>query len=417
MRILHVSTRLILGGSQENTVLSCEEQARRGHEVHLAFGPIHGPEGSLLTRVQAFNRGVLGTPIRPIGLHEIAGLVREVRPLQDLRTVGALETLIERLTPDVVHTHSSKAGIVGRMAAWNVRRRVKGTLRIVHTIHGPPFMPVEGSPAQRMKIRALNGAYSLLERFAARRCDAIVSVADAMTEQFLARGIGSEHQYTTVRSGMNVGEFLNAAGRRPEVRARLGLTDSEFVVGTVARLAEHKGHDDVLEAFRDDLRERPNWRLLWVGDGWWRQRLLDRATGEFGLGVCELDKGHVPTAATRVILTGLVMPERVPDLMASMDVLVHASLREGLPRTVPQALLAGACPVAYDVDGTREVCVDGETGRLIRPHDVEGLREAVRGLEASETVRAGCVERGRAMVEREFSVKAMCDGLERVYAG
>src|SRR5690606_37870599 len=116
LTILHISTRLILGGSQENTVLSCEGQAALGHEVHLAFGPIYGPEGSLLQRVRDFR-----TPDgRGIAEHEVPHLVREVRPRADAACLRELRELIERIRPDVVHTHSSKAGVLGRAAAWRV---------------------------------------------------------------------------------------------------------------------------------------------------------------------------------------------------------------------------------------------------------------------------------------------------------
>src|SRR5689334_14444605 len=149
MRILHISTRLILGGSQENTVLSCEGQARLGHEVHLAFGPIYGPEGSLLDRITAFNTRCAsgeettsdGAACRPIRIHTIPHLVREIRPRADWRCYYELRALIRELHPDIVHTHSSKAGILGRAAAWNEchqRSDRKGALSlgIVHTIHG-----------------------------------------------------------------------------------------------------------------------------------------------------------------------------------------------------------------------------------------------------------------------------------------
>lgn len=417
MRILHISTRLILGGSQENTVLSCEEQVRRGHEVHLAFGPIYGPEGSMLDRIHRFHASQTGDS--KIGLHHVQNLVREVNPLKDWRAVGEVERLIEKINPDVVHTHSSKAGIVGRRAAWNVKQRNGGRPRVVHTIHGPPFMPVEGSWLRQRRTRMVNWLYTLAERDAARRCDAIVSVADAMTEQFLARGIGSPTLYTTVRSGVEVERYADLAADRSAIRRRLGVDGSEqgVVIGTVARLAEHKGHDDLLDVLSDLLKTHPKWRMVWVGDGWWRERLVRRAQQEKKLVVCQLDRGEQATPATQLILTGLVSPEAVPVWMSSMDVLVHPSMREGLPRTVVQALLAGACPVAYDVDGTREVCIDGETGRLIAAGDVAGLREAVKELAENGEKRKDLASRGRALVVGEFSVAAMCDGLERVYNG
>src|SRR5205814_579013 len=151
MRILHVSTRLILGGSQENTVLSCEGQARRGHDVHLAFGPIYGPEGSLLDRVERFR-----TPEgRRITTHVVPHLVREVNPWADWRCAGELRRLVAGFKPDLVHTHSSKAGILGRAAAWAVSRTGLNC-GVVHTVHGPPFMPVEGSGVARVRVRVNN---------------------------------------------------------------------------------------------------------------------------------------------------------------------------------------------------------------------------------------------------------------------
>src|SRR4051812_8688512 len=143
MRILHISTRLILGGTQENTVLSCEGQARREHDVHLAFGPIYGPEGSLLERVEKFRTD----EGKRVTTHVVPHLWRAVNPWADWRCAAELKSVVRELRPDIVHTHSSKAGILGRAAAWAVNAAGAGPASgIVHTIHGPPFMPVEGSP-------------------------------------------------------------------------------------------------------------------------------------------------------------------------------------------------------------------------------------------------------------------------------
>lgn len=399
--ILHISTRLILGGSQENTVLSCEGQARRGHAVHLAFGPIYGPEGSLFERADRFRTEDGGR----ITLHELPNLVREIHPIRDHFCFHRdLKRLIREVGPDIIHTHSSKAGILGRWAGWIARDGAGRRPGVVHTIHGPPFMPMTGGVFSRLKTAAVNGVYAQAERFAARRCDLILSVADAMTEQFQARGIGRAEQFITVRSGMETESFLRAAPGedRESVRRALGLGAGEFVVGTVARLAEHKGHDDILDALGDEMRARPGLRLLWVGDGWWRVRLMKRV-GAMGL-------------SGRVMTTGLVGQERIPGLMRAMDVLCHPSSREGLPRTVPQALLAGVCPVAYDIDGTREVCREMETGRLVRHGDVAGLRAAVLWLMENPAERARLALAGRVLCAREFDHGAMVHHLEGVYA-
>ncbi len=412
MRILHVSTRLILGGSQENTILSCEGQALRGHDVHLAFGPIYGPEGSLLQRVERF-RTADG---RAIATHVVPDLVRNIHPLRDWRALRQLRGLLRTLKPDIVHTHSSKAGILGRWAAW-----AEHAPAVVHTIHGPPFYTGQNPLAHALYVAA--------ERFAARRCHAIVSVADAMTAQYLAQRIGRPEQYTTVRSGMEVDTFLHAAPGedRSAARAALGMADADFVIATVARLAHQKGHDDLLDALASDLKARPAWKLLWVGDGWWRSRLIAKASA-LGLSVRELDRQPADaiaraTATAHVLITGLVPPERVPACLRAADVLAHPSYREGLPRTVPQALLCGTPVVAYDTDGTREACLDPArvgtdqaTGLLAPVGDRAALRAALMWMYDHPAERALMARRGRAWCAAAFSVPTMIDGLEAVYA-
>ncbi len=492
-RILHISTRLILGGSQENTVLSCEGQSRLGHEVHLAFGPIYGPGGSLLYRVHGFNKRCAsgeetttdGRACAPIKTHTIPHLIRDLNPRSDFRAYSELKELIRDLKPDIVHTHSSKAGILGRAAAWAVakspnrevaespNRQIgkspdrqiirkagepldlpapsatcrpadlptsrsddlttsRSSPAILHTIHGPPFMPLEGSPFRRLKIGALNTIYELAERFAARRCHTIISVADAMTRQFLARNIGHPDQYVTVHSGMETEPYLAPARgeSRAEMRSRLGFSDSDIVIGTVARLAEHKGHDDLLDALAHDLKSSPNLKLLWVGDGWWRTRLLEKAAA-LGLTIRELDLKldtvtHHPDAPpdrspalrpAHLTLTGLVPPTLIPAHIRAMDILAHPSYREGLPRTIPQALLCGIPPVAYDIDGTSEVCQNNQTGRLIAtPGDRAALRQAILDLAADSVKRAALATRGRELCRTRFSARTMVDRLEEVYA-
>ncbi|MEO0715910.1 MAG: glycosyltransferase, partial [Planctomycetota bacterium] len=323
MRILHISTRLILGGSQENTVLSCEGQADLGHDVHLAFGPIYGPEGSMLDRVRAFatENG------RTIATHEVPDLVREVSPLRDRRCLAQLDALIRDIQPDIVHTHSSKAGVLGRLAAWRVwKSNPARTPAVIHTIHGPPFMPVEGSPIGRAKVRTKNLIYTLAERRAARACHRIVSVADAMTEQFLARGIGTPDLYTTVRSGMDTSPYLAPEPTREAVRAELSIDESDFVIGTVARLAQHKGHDDLLDALS---MLSIDWRFVHIGGGDLSDGLSGRAD-DLGL-------------SDRITWMGKCAQTEVIDQMRHADVFVLPSKiaddgdRDGLPNVLMEA--------------------------------------------------------------------------------
>ena len=399
LRILHISTRLIQGGSQENTVLSCEGQAAMGHEVHLAYGPIFGPEGSYFDRANDY-RGPGG---EQIGMHEVPHMVREIAPVKDWRAMNELGDLIEELRPDIVHTHSSKAGVIGRAAAWKVFRRSDSHRPgVVHTIHGPPF--------HRYLPGWKNVIYIASEKYAAARCHKIVSVADAMTRQFREAGIGRDEQFVTVRSGMETERFLEPieSETRSAMRAELGFSDDDFVIGTVARLAEHKGHDDILDALGDELKAHPSWKLLWVGDGWWSERLLKRVA-EMGL-------------RDQVVTTGLVPQHRVGAMMRAMDVLLHPSYREGLPRTVPQALLCGVPVCASETDGTPEACIDPavdavkSTGRIFPVGDTDAIREAVLWMFSNPRERLRMGQRGRMMCSTMFSAEAMVKGLEKVYA-
>ena len=380
MRIMHISTRLILGGSQENTILSCEGQAEAGHEVALVFGPIYGPEGSLRDRA-ASSGG--------IELIETPNLVREVSPIKDFCSFRDLKKLMQRWQPDVVHTHSSKAGIIGRAAAWKLSIPC-----VVHTIHGLPFHPYE--KAWR------NALYIASERWAAKRCHKIACVADAMKRQALANGIGKDEQFVTIYSGMDVESYVSPVKSHEEVREELHIDTDDFVVGTVSRLAEHKGHSDILEALGSELVANPSMKLLWVGDGWLRKS-LERRIEEIGI-------------QDQIIFTGLVQPETIAHYIAAMDILVHPSYREGLPRTVVQGLLGGKAVVAYDVDGTREVCIPDTTGYLVEVGDFASLRRAILELQANQEKSRAMGIAGRKLCEEQFATSKMVQELDKLYS-
>src|SRR5688572_9281532 len=347
MRIVHIITRLIIGGAQENTLLSCEGQHDRGHEVTLITGPTVGPEGSLMDRARG----------RGYRVEVVDEMRRSVLPVKDFRTYHRLVRRLRQLDPDVVHTHSSKAGILGRWAADRA-----GVPVIVHTIHGLAFTASTS--------RMVNSVYKALERQTAPITTTIVCVADAMREQSLAAGIGTRGQYVTVYSGMETGAFFEAEARREEVRRGLGFDEGDLVVGTIARLFHLKGHDDLLDVAPSLCARHPRLKFLWVGDGLLRGQ-FERRIAEMGL-------------TRRFVLTGLVEPGRIPGLAHAMDILVHPSRREGLARALPQAALAGKPVVTYGVDGNGEGVVDGETGFVVQPFEKEKLARAVDLLLADE---------------------------------
>lgn len=379
MRVVHVITRLILGGAQENTLLTVEGLHHRYHDdVILITGPAEGPEGDLFERARS----------QGLNVELMPELVRAIRPGTDWSAYGKLRTAVQRLKPDVVHTHSSKAGIIGRAAAWDEK-----VPAVVHTIHGLPFGPSEKAWRNRL--------YVGLERWAARRCHAIVSVCDAMTEQALAAGVGRPEQYVTVYSGMEVEAFLNPPRSREEVRRELGLADDEVAFGTVARLFERKGHDDLLAIAPEVLRANPKVRFVWIGSGIWRERLEAEAER---LGIRQA-----------IHFTGLVPPDRIPELLSAVDAVVHPSYREGLARVLPQSLIVGRPVISYDVDGAREVCLTGQTGELVPFRDLEALGRAILKMAESADDRQRMGQEGRRRFANQFRHETMTAQLRSLY--
>ncbi len=378
MRVAHIITRLIVGGAQENTVASVRRMRER-HNVDslLISGPATGPEGSLESEFDD----------QPERLRIVPELIRPVRPLTDWRALRRLTAMLRDLNPDIVHTHSGKAGVLGRMAA-----RRAGVETVIHTIHGPSFGPFQGALA--------NLAFRAAERHAGRLTTHFVTVANAMRDQYLAAGIGRPAQYTRVFSGFDLEPFLNADDD-PKLRARLGLQPDDFVIGKIARLFELKGHDDLLDALPDIIRTNPRVKLLLVGDGEWRGR-FERKIEELGI------RDHV-------VFSGLVRPVEVPKYVGVMNALAHLSRREGLPRALPQAMAAGKPVVAFDCDGAREACLDGKTGVLLQPGDSAALKRILLDLASSPERCAELGSEGRAFAHERFSVDRMVDELHELY--
>ena len=378
MRVTHVITRLIVGGAQENTIASVLGlRAKPGLKVELISGPTTGPEGSLESRF-APHPGVLT---------RLPELVRPIHPWKDLRALRQLTRAFRERKPDLVHTHSGKAGVLGRLAA-----RRAGVPLVVHTIHGPSFGPFQGTLA--------NLIFRAAEQRAGRVTDHFVVVADAMKQQYLTAGIGRPEQYTKIFSGFDLAPFL-AAKNDSHLRARFGLAPDDLVVGKIARLFKLKGHDDLFAVAPELVRRCPRMKFLLVGDGAWRGRFENRARS---LGL-----------ARHFVFTGLVRPEEVPPLIGIMDIVVHLSRREGLPRALPQALAAARPVLAYDCDGAGEVCRDGETGCLISPGDTRALTEQLLRLAGDESLRGSLGRRGQTFVRENLSVERMVDDLHALY--
>jgi glycosyltransferase involved in cell wall biosynthesis len=378
MRIAHIITRMIVGGAQENTLLNCRDLVEQyGDDVLLVTGPALGPEGDLLGQ----GRG------GEVQVRYVDDLRRAIHPVRDWRAYRELKQVLREFRPEVVHTHSAKAGILGRLAAWPL-----GVPAIVHTVHGAPFGPFDPWPRRKF--------YAWCERYAARRCHHLISVADAMTDLMVAAKVAPREKFTTIYSGMDVDPFLHANDHRERVRRELGYKPEHVVVGKIARLFELKGHEDVITAAMY-LDRDPNLRFLFVGDGLWRDK-LQKQIDDAGM--------H-----DRFQFTGLVAPAKIPELLGAMDILVHASRREGLARALPQALLAGKPIVSYDIDGAREVCLDNQTGFLVRSNHFKDLRDPLMKLADDPALRERLGQEGRRRFADQFRHETMTRRIRDLY--
>ena len=379
MRIAHIITRLILGGAQENTLLCCEDLIRLFHEdVLLITGPPLGPEGSLLERART-----KGVPVKIV-----PSLRRAIHPWLDWQSYWAIYRILRQFDPDVVHTHSAKAGILGRLAAWRL-----GVPVIVHTVHGAPFHPYQSRFAWWFCREA--------EKWAARYCHKLITVADAMKDLLVEHKVAPPEKCVTIFSGMEIEPFLGCDVHREQARKELGYAPEHVVVGKIARLFPLKGHEDLIDAADKAVKVNPQLRFLCVGGGILQKRLKKKVK-KLGL-------------ASYFRFVGLVPPEELPQFLSAMDIVVHTSLREGLARVLPQALLAGKPVVSYDIDGAREVVLPEKTGVLLRPRDVEGLAAAILRLAEAPRLRFQWGQNGRQWCAERFAHEKMTREIHALY--
>lgn len=378
LRVLHIITRMILGGAQENTLLTVEGLDRMPeYEVTLASGVDEGPEGSLLERAR-----------ESVDLVVIPELARSINPADDLRALAKLYRLIRQGRFDVVHTHSSKAGVLGRLAA-----KLAGAPIIVHTLHSLVFHDYQP--------RRVNRAWWAVKKACAPMTDHYISVADAISERAIDEGIAPRERFSTIYSGMELDWFTEFEGDRDAIRRRLGIPGDALVVGKVARLFPLKGHEQLLDAAPRVVAAHPDVRFLLVGDGILQEQIRSRA--------------RAAGIEDNFVFAGLIPRERMPEMLAAMDVLVHTSLREGLARVLPQALAMGKPCVSVDLDGAPEVVIDGKTGYLVPPGDPVALADAVTRLVADPELRARMGAAGRAIVDPAFRAETMVKEIAAVY--
>jgi glycosyltransferase involved in cell wall biosynthesis len=375
LRIAHVITRLVNGGADENVVLSCNHASRGGHDVILIHGAHTRPE--ILAKLDG--------RVRTLAL---SSLVRSIAPLSDAKALRDLVRAFRRLDPHVVHTHTSKAGILGRLAA-----RVVKTPVIVHGVHIVPFANV--GPLEALVYRAA-------ERAVAATTHAFVDVSSGVRDLCVEAGIGAPERHHVVHSGFELPRFRNAVRPR-DWRDLLRVQPNEPpppVLLMLAAFEPRKRHLEFLEYFPNIVARFPDVRLILAGGGGHRTDIEAR------IEALDLNRN--------VILSGF---HRHPEqLIALADICLLASMREGLPRVVVQSLAAGKPVLAADLPGLDEVLEHDVNGLITPPDDLAALTDSVIALLKDDARRARLSRGAAATNLDDWDAERMGEGVEAVYA-
>ena len=378
IKVAHIIARMITGGADENTLFTVQGLNKDRYEVDLIIGEEF--DKNILNKVKNNNFNII----------QIKGLKWKLNFLYDPIVLIKLIKLMGKNHYDIIHTHTTKAGILGRIAS-----RITGVPVIIHGLHGSTFEAFDSG--------LLNWILFLFERLTGRFTDAYISVSGVLSEKYTERGIGEKENYHTVYSGMELDKFYGVKEKIDcgKKQGELGIDSEDFVIGNVARLEKRKGHKFLIDAFEKVIEERKGCplKLLIIGEGDERGNLENY--------VRELNLGE------KVIFTGY--REDVEELMALMDIFVLTSLREGLPRVLVQAAAVGIPLVAFNVDGVPEIIKDNHNGFLIRTKDVEQLaNRIVRYIDNKKLVLLHG-QKGREFIKDKWSIKDMVRRTDQIY--
>ena len=372
--ILHLITRLSLGGSASNTIDSAAAAARAGYRTILATGPSDGEVdiGELAD----------GTGCR---VETIPSLVRKPSPMRDLAALVHTFRLIRTEGADIVHTHTSKAGFIGRLAAF-----LAGVPVVIHTPHGHIFYGYHG--------KTLTTFFMLLERFAAHLTDYLVFLTEGEAREHRAHRIGRPEGHRTIPSGVDLERLRASAPSRSSARRQLGWPSESRVVLGVGRLVPIKGFDLLIKALPEMAKAEPNTRMVLVGDGPERSSLEELAA----------------KLSVRERLTFAGACEDVSPYLAAADVLVAPSRNEGQGRVLVEAMSLGLPVVGTRVGGIPSVLKDGECGLLVHPESPGDIARAVVTLSKDGELRRQNRDKALQQAER-FSLPVMESDLLALY--
>jgi glycosyltransferase involved in cell wall biosynthesis len=380
-KVLHVTNYLDFSGQQENTLYTVSNLNQERFEGHLAAN---------LSKVDRKIDNVLARraeSIPHIKLHDLPHVRYKPNPIFDTWALIDMIRLMRAERYHIVHTHASKVGLLGRIAA-----KLSGVPIIIYSVHGWSFQ-------YPLIPKFICDFFLWLEKIASKITDHYVTVNRVLLEDGIRLHLGKPQQFSVVRSGMNLDRFLNVEIDPQELRASLGIPPTGPIVGTVMLFYRRKSPESIVKIAPDILKKVPDTSFLLVGDGEMMPTVRSLVQ-ELGL-------------EDRVIITGFRKDPH--KLMALMDVFVHPALVEILPRVIVQAQATGTSVVSTRLGGIPEVIRDGETGFLVPPGDLQALSETVIRLLKNPGLRRDVGQAARKAISADYTVEAMVKSIEDIY--
>lgn len=383
-KILHIITRMDMGGSAQNTLLTCQGLDPEKYRVILAFGL---SRESRMTEAEenTVAEGLNMAAERGVRIVRISALVRKIDPIRDIRALYSLWQMIRKERPDIVHTHSSKAGILGRLAA-----RLAGVPRVIHTPHGHVFHGHFGPAASRLFFR--------LEKAFAGFTDIMVALTEGERTDYILRSLCEPEKLVTIHSGVDIDKYLSARVDVNRKKKRLGIKTGGWIVGTVGWLLPIKGPVHLLNAMKHVWEEYPDTVLVYVGKGDLEDQLREMTVSM--------------NADDKTVFTG--WRNDVHEIMRVLDIFVLPSLNEGMGRVLVEAMSAGCAIVASRIGGIPDLVFHEENGLLVSPGDEEGIARAIIRLIKNPDESDAFRQKGKKMCH-QFSVQAMTQKIEALY--
>ena len=373
LSVLHIITKLTMGGAQETVFYYYDNLDRSRFEVFLLAG-----------KEREFqSKNLLEKLSKDIHFNTIENLQNKINIVQDLKTIFEIYRFLKKNPVDIVHTHSAKAGILGRIAAW-----LAGVKVIVHTVHGWSFHHKMWWIAKFI--------YILLEKLTAKVSDKLITVTKMDIEKGLRNGIGTSEKYITIRSGINFSIF-----DKPNW-ALIDKFKEKFkgkkIIGSIGRLSIQKNYSDYLKIVKKLCLQRIDLHFVIVGDGELRQQ-LEQEIKQLGI-------------SDNITLLGLCTDIEV--VLRSFDIFLLTSLWEGLPRVLPEAMYCKTPVVAYGVDGILEIIDNDVNGFVIKPRDIDGACTYIKQIIDDTALRERIINNALNTVE-DYSAQKMLRETEELY--